>query len=187
MYSLSNSRKRDASLAGNRSARKYAVPIAFASNSSEFFRWSYRLTAIAKLKPIIRPSNVSPAFRRISKSSRSPCLKGRTLFRIRSPAYAAAHWATRATTNTTNGLSKVVILWAFRAYALRTRLDLRLCEAVRSKSSWTEVQWQDPMSALGQRRTFRSAIAMSALPPKADIPNPGRSVRFVPIADTYRS
>ena len=28
---------------------------------------------------------------------------------------------------------------------------------------------QSGMSALGQKQTFRSAIAMSALPPKADI------------------
>src|SRR5262249_50246857 len=87
-------------------------------------------------------------------------LKGRTLFRIRSPAYAAAHCATRATTNTTNGLSKVPIPWAFRACVLRTALDLRLCKAVRSKSSWTEVQWQAPMSALSQKQTFRTASGL---------------------------
>jgi hypothetical protein len=39
------------------------------------------------------------------------------------------------------------------------------------------------MSALGQKRTFRSAIIMSALPPKADIGRLGRDVRFVPKAD----
>ena len=39
------------------------------------------------------------------------------------------------------------------------------------------------MSALGHKRTFRSAIAMSALPPKADICSATRDVRFVPKAD----
>ena len=39
------------------------------------------------------------------------------------------------------------------------------------------------MSALGQKQTFRSAIAMSALPPKADIDCRRRNVGFVPIAD----
>jgi len=39
------------------------------------------------------------------------------------------------------------------------------------------------MSALGQKQTFRSAIAMSALPPKADIVEHGCDVRFVPKAD----
>ena len=36
---------------------------------------------------------------------------------------------------------------------------------------------------MGHKRTFRSAISMSALPLKADIPSPERNVRFVPIAD----
>ena len=39
------------------------------------------------------------------------------------------------------------------------------------------------MSALGYKRTFRSAIGMSALPPKADMCGATRDVRFVPIAD----
>jgi hypothetical protein len=39
------------------------------------------------------------------------------------------------------------------------------------------------MSALGQKRTFRIALAMSALPPKADIHCDGRNVRFGPEAD----
>ena len=42
------------------------------------------------------------------------------------------------------------------------------------------------MSALGHKRTFRSAIAMSALPPKADIEARQSNVRFVPIADIAR-
>jgi hypothetical protein len=37
-----------------------------------------------------------------------------------------------------------------------------------------------PMSALGQKRTFGPFIAMSALPPKADIAERDRDVRFVP-------
>ena len=41
------------------------------------------------------------------------------------------------------------------------------------------------MSALGQKQTFRSAIAMSALPPKADINRRLADVRFVPIADIH--
>jgi hypothetical protein len=36
------------------------------------------------------------------------------------------------------------------------------------------------MFALGQKRTFRSAIAMSALPPKADIERWLLNVCFVP-------
>ena len=39
------------------------------------------------------------------------------------------------------------------------------------------------MSALGHKRTSRSAIAMSALTPKADIWCAEYHVRFVPIAD----
>jgi hypothetical protein len=39
------------------------------------------------------------------------------------------------------------------------------------------------MSALGHKQTFRSANAMSALPPKADIGAAQINVRIVPIAD----
>jgi hypothetical protein len=39
------------------------------------------------------------------------------------------------------------------------------------------------MSALGQKRTFRIAWPMSALPPKADMDQHDRDVRFVPKAD----
>ncbi|MGB8394456.1 MAG: hypothetical protein WCE27_12625, partial [Pseudolabrys sp.] len=39
------------------------------------------------------------------------------------------------------------------------------------------------MSALGQKRTFRDAGPMSALPPKADMCSATRHVRFVPKAD----
>jgi hypothetical protein len=39
------------------------------------------------------------------------------------------------------------------------------------------------MSALGQKQASRVAQPMSALPPKADIPQHRFDVRFVPIAD----
>jgi hypothetical protein len=39
------------------------------------------------------------------------------------------------------------------------------------------------MSALGQHRTWRDQIAMSALPPKADILRRYLNVRFVPTAE----
>jgi hypothetical protein len=39
------------------------------------------------------------------------------------------------------------------------------------------------MSEMGQKRTLRHARLMSALPPKADISQPGRHVRFVPCVD----
>ena len=39
------------------------------------------------------------------------------------------------------------------------------------------------MSALGHKRTFCAAEAMSALPPKADMCDAKTNVRFVPIAD----
>jgi hypothetical protein len=39
------------------------------------------------------------------------------------------------------------------------------------------------MSALGQKQTLRSEIAMSALPPKADIAEREEHVRFAPLTD----
>jgi hypothetical protein len=39
------------------------------------------------------------------------------------------------------------------------------------------------MSALGQKQTWRHQIAMSALPPIADIPRRNPNVRFGPITD----
>jgi hypothetical protein len=39
------------------------------------------------------------------------------------------------------------------------------------------------MSALGQKQTWHQALAMSALPPKADIDGFSQNVRFVPKAD----
>src|SRR5262249_59013740 len=44
-------------------------------------------------------------------------------------------------------------------------------------------RWHTPMSALGQKQTFREVETMSALPPKADIETQLRDVRFVPKAD----
>ena len=43
------------------------------------------------------------------------------------------------------------------------------------------------MSALGQKRTWRDQIAMSALPPKADIRPRDQDVCFGPEADTVRA
>jgi hypothetical protein len=43
------------------------------------------------------------------------------------------------------------------------------------------------MSALGQKQTSRSEIAMSALPPKADIVQHGGNVRFVRQKQTFPS
>ena len=40
-----------------------------------------------------------------------------------------------------------------------------------------------PMSALGQKQTFKRLRLMSALPPKADITAAQTYVRFVPKAD----
>ena len=42
------------------------------------------------------------------------------------------------------------------------------------------------MSALGQKRTWHDQIAMSALPPIADIPRRNLNVRFGPKADILR-
>jgi hypothetical protein len=41
-----------------------------------------------------------------------------------------------------------------------------------------------PTSALGHKRTLRSALSVSALPPKADIPQRRLDVGFVPEADS---
>jgi hypothetical protein len=42
---------------------------------------------------------------------------------------------------------------------------------------------EPPMSALGQKQTSSRSVAMSALPPKADIDGRCFDVRFVPKAD----
>jgi hypothetical protein len=42
---------------------------------------------------------------------------------------------------------------------------------------------EPPMSALGQKRTSERVRLMSALPPKADMAQHGRDVRFVPEAE----
>jgi hypothetical protein len=41
------------------------------------------------------------------------------------------------------------------------------------------------MSALGHKRTFLRSVAMSAIPPKADIDGRSPDVRFVPEADIH--
>jgi hypothetical protein len=51
------------------------------------------------------------------------------------------------------------------------------------RASRTNILGTGPMSALGQKRTSRPEISMSALPPKADIVHGGGNVRFVPEAD----
>ncbi len=43
------------------------------------------------------------------------------------------------------------------------------------------------VSALSQKQTFRSAIVMSALPPKADMCSAAVHVRFGPIADIRKN
>src|SRR5262249_22219933 len=43
-----------------------------------------------------------------------------------------------------------------------------------------------PRSALGQKRTLHSGRVLSALPPKADMVQHDRDVRFVPKADKVR-
>ena len=45
---------------------------------------------------------------------------------------------------------------------------------------------EPPMSALGQKQTFGLFIAMSALPPKADIGSRDPDVRYVPKADNVQ-
>jgi hypothetical protein len=42
---------------------------------------------------------------------------------------------------------------------------------------------EPPMSAMGQKQTSSRPVAMSALPPKADIVHHCGNVRFVPEAD----
>ena len=45
---------------------------------------------------------------------------------------------------------------------------------------------EPPMSALGQKRTWRGVRPMSALPPTADMDQHARDLRFVPIAEVAR-
>jgi hypothetical protein len=73
-----------------------------------------------------------------------------------------------------------------RPYALRPVVELF------SDDRWNRVKRlicvaKNPkvlMSALGQKPTFRPFIAMSALPPKADIVRHGGNVRCAPKADS---
>jgi hypothetical protein len=54
--------------------------------------------------------------------------------------------------------------------------DLKPAPPELSRARVTDLKSSDRrMSALGHKRTFRSAIGMSALPPKADIPQRGVS------------
>ena len=55
--------------------------------------------------------------------------------------------------------------------------DRRLAGILRGNNS------KDRMSALGQKQTSVYVRVMSALPPKADMDQYGRDVRFVPKAD----
>jgi hypothetical protein len=48
----------------------------------------------------------------------------------------------------------------------------------------TELDHTDPMSAVGQKQTFRNVRAMSAIPPKADIRSHDQDVCFGPGADS---
>ena len=62
-----------------------------------------------------------------------------------------------------------------------TRNRRRLCGADLPHSrSFTRIASYEHMSALGQKQTLRRVLAMSALPPKADIPRGDQHVRFVP-------
>src|SRR5215469_16809109 len=63
-------------------------------------------------------------------------------------------------------------------HTLAYRLDE--CRVVRHSKSGHS------MSALGQKRTLQCILVMSALPPKADIAERDRHVRFVPKADILR-
>ena len=58
--------------------------------------------------------------------------------------------------------------------------------AVRNERTHPDAQ-RAYMSALGHKRTFCTAIGMSALPPKEDMCSATRDVRVVPIADIPRS
>ena len=54
-------------------------------------------------------------------------------------------------------------------------------------SLWRVFRADREMSALGQKQTWRSEIPMSALLPKADIPERDCHVRFVPTTDIGRA
>jgi hypothetical protein len=58
--------------------------------------------------------------------------------------------------------------------------DAKLVAVLRLIMNWNFVGWA-LMSALGQKRTSDWRLSMSALPPKADIRQRDRHVRFVPI------
>ena len=68
----------------------------------------------------------------------------------------------------------------------RTAPNSRTCRSTATARAQAHptVSIRDPhMSALGHKRTLSRLHPMSALPPKADIVQDGRDVRFVPKAD----
>jgi hypothetical protein len=76
----------------------------------------------------------------------------------------------------------------FTAEFLRRHVDVIVtygsaAAVLEQAASWHRLSGSLLMSALGQTRTFRWDAVMSALPPKADIAERDRNVRFVPEAD----
>jgi hypothetical protein len=67
-----------------------------------------------------------------------------------------------------------------RLYHIQVKRQLATASEQRS---FSRLRADGTMSALGQKQTSRFEIAMSALPPKADIANRDRDVRFVPKAE----
>jgi hypothetical protein len=65
--------------------------------------------------------------------------------------------------------------WNIHILRAPKRLTVETTASLREMST--------PMSALGHKRTFRRVEPMSVLPPKADIAERDRHVRFVPKAD----
>ncbi len=96
---------RAASAAGSRSARRYSVPIALASSSSKFLRWSYRFAAIEKVKPMTNASSVKLAATMMEKYSLvlspSPCIRVTTP----APIHAATISSSAEAANTSAGWS----------------------------------------------------------------------------------
>jgi hypothetical protein len=68
-------------------------------------------------------------------------------------------------------------------FAIFDRDILPVDEAICQSESSTGRKGE-PMSALGHKRTLQCILVMSALPPKADIVERDRPVRFVPKADS---
>ena len=91
------------SAAGNRSARTYSVPMALASPSSRFLRWSKRLMAIENVNPMIRPSSVNIAPCTTRKSSTTSLSSGRHRRRGPAPNLVDRVSSNAATANTSKG------------------------------------------------------------------------------------